>query len=230
MLLRILRSGRVTAPGAVWAVLLTLFLWTSQAQAETLSFALGTTYSADSVPPANAPPWLTATFDDHGTSGTVTLEIEPKNLSITEFIGACYFNLDSAMDPNLLQFGALQKTGSFADPTILHVAQDSYKADGDGKYDILFAFAENEQARFNGGDKLRVDITGIGLWASSFDLLSKPAGGNGPFTVAAHLQGIVVPGEPNGSAWIATPEPSTLVPLIVGVLGLGSYGWWWRRS
>jgi len=55
--------------------------------------------------------------------------------------------------------------------------------------------------RFGVGDSVSFVITGAGITASSFDVLSTPAGGHGPFKTAAHAQGI----DPNASqsGWIA---------------------------
>ncbi|MGB2936607.1 MAG: PEP-CTERM sorting domain-containing protein, partial [Phycisphaerae bacterium] len=87
--------------------------------------------------------------------------------------------------------------------------------DGDGNYDILVAFADGELGnRFTAGDSIHYTVTGIaGLTAGSFDFLSAPSGGHGPFLVAAHVRSI---GPDEDSGWVATPEPAS-----VGLLALG---------
>lgn len=169
--------------------------------------------------PTGTPPWLRATFDDGGKSGSVTLTFEALNLVDSEFVSNLYFNLDPALDPTQLVFGPITKVGSFDDP-VASTGVDAFKADGDGKYDLLFAFATSGQGggslRFGAGESMSLAISGIaGLVASSFDYLSAPDGGSGPFPTAAHVQGIG-PREAF-SGWVTVPEPSG-----VALAGLGA--------
>jgi hypothetical protein len=173
--------------------------------------------------PAGAAPWLRATFDDGGKAGEVTLTFEATNLVDTEFVSNLYFNLDPAFDPTQLVFGPITKVGSFDDPSI-STAVDAFKADGDGKYDLLFAFATSGAGggihRFGAGESMQLTISGIaGLVASSFNFLSAPDGGHGPYLTAAHVQSI---GRAGDSGWVTVPEPSgvALAALGAGVLGL----------
>jgi hypothetical protein len=175
--------------------------------------------------PSGAPPWLRATFDDGGKAGSVMLTFEALNLTGDEFVSELHFNLDPTLDPTLLTFGPITKFGSFDDPTI-STGADAFKADGDGKYDLQFAFSISGQgggsSRFGAGESMSLAISGIaGLVASSFDFLSAPDGGSGPFLTAAHVQGI----GPRGafSGWVTVPEPSgaALAGLGAAVLGLG---------
>jgi len=173
--------------------------------------------------PEGAAPWLRATFDDGGKSGEVTLTFEAANLVGTEFVSNLYFNLDPVFDPTQLVFGAITKVGSFDDPSI-STGVDAFKADGDGKYDLLFGFATSGAGggihRFGVGESMSLKISGIaGLVANSFNFLSAPDGGNGPWLTAAHVQSI---GRAGGSGWVTVPEPSgvALAALGAGVLGL----------
>jgi hypothetical protein len=51
------------------------------------------------------------------------------------------------------------------------------------------------------------------LTAASFDFLSTPAGGHGPYLTAAHVQSI---GAGEDSGWVTAPEPATLGILATG--------------
>jgi hypothetical protein len=171
------------------------------------------------TPPAGLPPWLRATFDDGGGSGKVNLKFEATNLTGSEFVSDLMFNLDPALDPTSLVFGAITKVGTFDDPTI-STGVDGFKADGDGKFDLQFAFSNAPPGtRFGAGDSMSLDITGIAsLTASSFNFLSAPDGGHGPFYTAAHVQGIGIDG--NFSGWVTVPEPATWALVTTGGAGL----------
>lgn len=203
-----------------------------QTTAATISYDLNIEFSGGTAPSGFAP-WLSATFDDGGGIGSVTLTLDVVNLASTEFVREWYFNLDPALDPTALAFSAPTKTGSFANPTI-SLGVDQFKADGDGRYDILVAFATGggPSQRFNAGDQAVFTITGIStLTAASFKFLSAPDGGHGPFHTAAHVQGT---GGGEDSGWVTTvvpggsddpiviPEPSTwLLALLAICAGLG---------
>lgn len=189
----------------------------------TITFRLAVEFSGG-MPPAGPTPWLIATFDDGGTPGSVELTLETTNLvaGSHEFVRGWYFNLDPALDPNDLSLTGLSKTGSFSDP-VISTGTDAFKADGDGYFDILFAFATAPPAeRFGAGDGLSITILGPGIMADSFSYLSAPGGGHGPFPTAAHVQGISDEGEYSG--WITIPEPTSLVLLGMGMAVLGMHG------
>jgi len=179
-------------------------------------------FGADSVVPVGASPWITATFDDHGGTGSVTLTLAAAGLTGVESVLDWDFNIDPSFAPSSLVFSSPTKTGSFDTPSI-SLGEDAYKADGDGKYDIDIAFTQgsNTGNTFSVGDTLSYDITRAGITANSFDCLSTPAGGAGPFLMAAHIQNTPNTAGAN-SAWVAptpVPEPSMWCFAIMGMAG-----------
>jgi hypothetical protein len=184
-------------------------------QATIVSLDMGVLFTGSGVP-TNPPPWLKATFDDGGSTGSVDLTISAIGLTATEKVKEVYFNLDPSLNPALLAFSAPTKTGTFMDP-VISKGVDGYKADGDGKYDILIAFSTTNAGAFNGGEAVKYTITLPSLTANSFDFLSAPAGGNGPYVTAASLLALGTSGD---SAWATTPEPATMCLLGLGALAL----------
>jgi hypothetical protein len=182
-------------------------------------------------------PWITAVFQDTSTPGSVMLTLSAPHLTGNEFVSGWYFNLNPALDPTQLQFNsATVSSGSFTLPGIRE-SVDSYKADGDGKYDILLSFSTSGglNGNFTSGDSLSYTLSGnFGshvLSAADFLFLSAPAGGHGPFDAAAHVQGI---GQNSGaSGWVDPSSPimgqdvvpapdgaATMMLLGVGVLAV----------
>jgi hypothetical protein len=156
------------------------------------------------TPPAGAAPWLRAVFTDAGAN-TVKLTMSTVNLSGSEFVSGWYLNLNPAYSTANLSIIQSGSGGAFTAPAISR-GKDSFKADGDGKYDILFSFATSGglSSRFTTGDSLTFTFSGItGLTASDFNFMSAPAGGHGPFVAAAHVQSITG----SYSGWV---DPSTI--------------------
>lgn len=150
--------------------------------------------------------WLTATFDDQGTAGSVTLTLAA--LADANKVQQVYFNLDPSMDRDALAFGF--DSLSSGPSASLSTGVDCCKADGDGKYDIKLDFPSGGNT-FSAGESVVYMISGISnLTAQSFAFTSTPAGGSGPFLSAAQVNG----------AWVA-PVP---VPPAVWLLGSGLVG------
>lgn len=198
--------------------------------------ASGVTYQFDNefssgTPPAGAAPWITATIQNV-TPGTVQLTIANNGLIGSEFVSGFYINLNTNFSPLNLSISYVSSIGSFTVPSIgsgtIERGTDSFKADGDGKYDVLFDFSTVSGNTFGAGDSITYQISGIsGLTADDFVYLSAPNGGHGPFYAAAHVQGIGAGGslsgwvEPSlGALPIAVPEPSScvLLGLPLGIL------------
>jgi hypothetical protein len=167
---------------------------------------------------------LTAVIDDGGTPGSVTLTMTMTGGSTTEFIDAWYFNFSG--DSSTLSFSlTTNTTGSGTDPVVTQI-NDCCKADGDGLYDIRIVFDNAPPAqRFTTGETVVYTITGTGITAADFNVLSAPDGGNGPFYTAAHVQGIAnqcTPENPCTSGWVTIPEPSGAILFGLGTLLAGA--------
>jgi len=141
--------------------------------------------------PAGAPPWVQAVFTDVGQpADTVQLTLSAQNLVGNAFVNCWYFNLDSVLNPTVLNFTAAGSVGSFTGPSI-STGANGFKAGPDGKFDILFSFASSgdNSTRFTSGDSVTYTISGIsGLTADDFNWLSTSAGGSGAYASAAHIQ------------------------------------------
>jgi hypothetical protein len=183
-----------------------------------IAFHLSTVFSG-SAPVSTNGPWVEAAFRDV-SPGLVRLTVTNLNLVRRESLGELYLNLNTNLNPTSLKFSLAGGSGGFDAPKI-STGIDLFKADGDGKYDLLFTFTQGggQNHRFTAGEYLVCDISGIAtLTALDFGYLSAPAGGVGPFYAAAHVQRI---GSAGLSGWVApggiavVPEPS--VGALVGV-------------
>ncbi len=208
-----------------FAVLLfsTALLCAGSASAQ-LTFPLDVEFSGG-ADPLGPTPWLSITFDDSfGGATDVRITIDALNLAGSEFASGVYVNFDSALDPTLLSFVAVDNSDSV--PTI-STGIDAFKADGDGFFDILFDFPTSSGAEFGSGESVIYDISYTAAIAeSSFDFDSAPGGGNGTFKAAAHVQSIGTGGESGwiGSTGALVPEPNSALLLVSGLLGLAFAG------
>jgi hypothetical protein len=210
------------------AVIAMLFPAAAFAAPQTLTVGSDIEFSGGQAPASPLHPWTQMSITDNGPN-SVIFQLTAPHLTGSENISDFYFNLDPAlsMDLGSLVFSSIVKTGSFDTPTI-NQGENAFKADGDGDYDIQLSFTTggNVSKTFTNGDVLQYTITGNGISAASFDFLSNPDGGHGPFITAAHIQ-ITTGAGSGGSGWVAdstggrivpnVPEPSS---LLLGALGL----------
>ncbi len=165
---------------------------------------------------------LSVILNDTGQpADTVKLIVDAGDLVATEFVSELYLNVNPDFTPTALEINDLG--GPYTVDSI-EQGVDAFKADGDGKYDIHINFStsnSNPELRLGAGDKAEFTIVGgEGFDSSDLEYLSAPAGGHGPFYVAAHVQGIG--GEDDNSGWVTTPVPeaSTIILFGSGLLGV----------
>lgn len=209
-------TRRITS--ALCGLFLTLI--SSFVSAAALTFDFVQEFSGGQAPGGTSP-WLTAEFNDAtATAGDVRLTISASGLATGENVLQTYFNLDPLLDPNNLSFTYIGASSTGPSFTGSSTGADSLKADGDGKYDFLFDFPSG--SGFDAGESVVIDISSTEtINAFSFNFLSAPAGGHGPFLAAAHIQNTTGAGT-GGSGWIA-PAPIP-VPAAIWLFGSGLIG------
>ncbi len=176
--------------------------------------------------PLGSSPWFRAELTAIN-SQTVRLTLDGLNLSTSEKVTELYLNLNTNYLATDLQFSFVSGTAGVTAPQP-SLGLNSFKADGDGKYDILFQFAQTPSAAFTGTSHLVYDIhLAGGLVPTDFEELSMPAGGHGPFYAAIHVQGITASSvldtsttsgwvSPSGVTIVNVPEPASGVLLLLG--------------
>jgi len=205
----------------------------SAAQASiSFNFGLDDEFSGGTAPASSVVPWVAAEFETVGSDVRITFSAP--NLTATESVLGFYFNFDDSLSVGSLSLSVLSSSGSFTSPTINRQI-NTYKADGDGRYDVRLDFASggNTASTFSQSDELVLLATYTGgIQAEDFLFLSAPAGGHGPFYAAAHIQNTPAGGGQSGwisaSTFVVVPEPATLVTGLA--LALGTLGWSFRRT
>jgi hypothetical protein len=210
-------------------LLLGAFLcFTQSATAAIVSFDLSSEFSGAQVPFGSGP-WATATFDDGGIAGSVTLTMT-SNINQTpqtgEWFAAWYFNFRPGL--------GLQETDfSSADDRqgVLTVNENQLLADGDGHLDFFFEWrnpsTDESSAFYANGETVTWIITRTGLTAHDFDYLSvTTAGGSdttGGLPHVGRIRGLPLGDDPNeGSGWLTTPIPGSALLLAPGLILLGA--------
>ena len=173
-----------------------------------LVFTLNMTFNGTA--PTSTPPWLTATFHTVAT-GDVTLTLHASLNVVSEFMSEVAFNVDPTITPSGLTIA--QTGGALVAPVtaILEGADNAQTPPGFGPvkgFDVELDWATAAGVnRFDGTDTVTLDITGTGISASSFNFTNSSGT---PEHVAAHFQGIPVPGDGTTSGAIGdggTPPP-----------------------
>ena len=202
--------------------------FTGNAKADfTLDFVPGNTFSG--TPAAGS---LTATFSD--VSGGVQLTLA-SNLAAGENLdpgASWYFNFNPAKTVTNLSFGLHSNVG-FSQAASVSTGEDSFKADGDGYYDILFTYSPSTKAFQNGQSQTYLITSTDAISSSDFLYGSSPGGGAGTWDGAVHIQN--TPNGGQGSAWDGgtpdvVPEPTTGVLALAGLAAIGAFRFGRRRE
>jgi hypothetical protein len=163
---------------------------------------------------------LTVTITD--IAGGVELAFQNNFVDAGAFPGAFYFNTTFAPLTNAA--GSCVLCGSIGAPSF-SFGSNAFKADGDGKYDILIDMDNAPPSdRLEPGESatMRILADNVGFNAASFLSLSAPDGGHGPFEAALHLQSL----PQGGSDWLSAsgtvtsaPEPGSMLLFATALIG-----------
>jgi len=183
------------------------------AQADPVSFTLGAPeFSANGTV-------VTGTMTvliENGPAGSNTVTVTITNVNLNGSMSQLYLN--STLAP-FSGTGFACVDCSAVSGLNVSFGDNSFQADGDGRYDILIDISPSSNL-LSAGESISFTLTATGLTSDSFQTLSLDAGGHGPFQAAAHIQQI-----PNGtgSGWIAdVPEPTSMMLLGTGLVAIAA--------
>jgi hypothetical protein len=197
------------------AILLCSLLLVLSPVAQAAKFELG--YLISGQQPSGNPPWLSAEFSQQG-SNQVSLTMSAGGLSNkTQFVSDWYFNLNFA--------GELEYTyvagAKAADIAYVPIGSQKQNGDLENSFNFHFGFstADNDSNRFDAGEFVTYLISGDGLTADLFNFDNIYG-----YLTMADIQGAGNPliGQKSGAQPV--PEPTTMLLLSAGLIGLGFFG------
>jgi hypothetical protein len=173
-------------------------------------------------PPDGPAPWARVTIENVGDQAgdsydDVKFTMELFLNGSTEFLSRWKFNFNPALDVTMLSDEYI--SGDQPDNATFVTNEDGIAADGAGKADFEWQWpTANSDDRFVGTEMVMYYLTYAGddIYDTDFDFFTTES--NFVNTIA-RVQGIDNPDAP--SAWIANPEPSSIVLAMLGFGGLG---------
>jgi len=171
------------------------------------------TLDTDFSGPQNATVFPVVTFDDMDTAGSVQLTVDISALDTANKISDLWFNF--AGDATLLSFinevGPATSSRLTCNNCNTLGPMGHFRPDGDGFFDVHFAWPTADATAFSGGSIYQIDLTLAGITANDFNLVSiapENAESNSFHCVAVHLQGLG-PGDDSDHLGASTCEVGT---------------------
>jgi hypothetical protein len=190
---------------SIFAVILIFGIAAAEAKASQV-YDLGSLFNGTA--PTSPASWLKVAFEDvaGGVQVTITSSLEVSS----EFFGKVGFNVMGSGIASLSPGSMEVLSGAFALPTF---GSGKMQGTGNESYDILLNFENPPAVRFNGTiDAVRFLLTGVNVTDNFTGIM--------PVGIAAHVQGIPLPGGGEASGAITTPIPAAAWLLGSGLVGL----------